>query len=505
VKGRYYFSPPETPVFGGVHILGSKTWDNNVWVDPTPYGQVWSESSNWVPGELPGEVPDHPENATIKCLAAPSSIANSIPYDETIDGWPAACFGLPEGTLNWHLFTSYERCSVQLLWAWVTCELYDDNQAIITTVLSQLLDDDVAYTYVPRLVFYPRLMIAVCPRYCLVASEGTANEQQIALQGMTDPLGPTNIGAFSTVPLWYLSGLRIVSALTNAGYVAGTPIFFAGHSYGGVSVLVAAAILRIANRNTKIRYLTYGCPAIGDARFTDKISQCEGICIGNTTDIVPALPFGLQELGTALPLVGPLLVARLASWDTAPRQALMHSDGRLSLRSRYVPIGAVIAQIYVDIATGVALGPIIAHPIAEYMRRIILRCPNPNYPILDEAVYTQIQNCVAEGITCNTAIEITAGSPMTRDSNYPSSLWFRGNVIAGNIYFFKCENPGFTVDVCHVYQGGSCSALTLIGDIDEGGCFWTNLTSGDDIFFHVTFFSSSPSPFTVLYGLGVCP
>ena len=496
VSGRYYEAPAGTPAYPFFHMYGSRDWDQKPNELPPEFGESRSTPHIWDPGQLPVDLPLAVTVGSPRCAAGPRPIATAVPYDQTLDGWLPACLGIPPELLRWFTYTSFMRCTTQLLWAWVICELYDNNTATITALLVKLLGD-VDIIYHPRFGLstfvsgekFPRILVATSGDWYIVAAEGTTNAQQAALEGLYSPLGPREMGGYSTHQLWQDIANRMLAQLEDAGYVSGLPIFLTGHSLGGAALLVLAAMLRIGNPGTRIRYLTFGAPAIGDLRIVGLLSTCEGTCLDNVGDFVPALPFGFEEIGPVVPLVGPFLPLVLDRWLSAPRHWRQFGDGTLLAGRDIVQFSAAIIELYVQIGAGLVVAPFSAHRIAEYIRRIRLRCPGVSWPILDPLDYLTLTSCTPDPfgwiylggdlpVVANAgALELgnrraffcSQAIPVVAQRLYAQ---FPDPVLAGMYFQYTPAGPvtvgvtftntmGFSVDVD--VGTGPCSAPTFVG------------------------------------------
>lgn len=498
VQGRYYFSPPDAPVYLGEHIYGSRTWDGTRFEIAPEFGEVRGTPAPWIPGEEPNEMPD-PAKGSHTCIAGPQPVSQAIPYADTLEGFPVSCLGLPIGTQKWHRFASYKRSIIQLLWSWVICEVYDDNRIGIIDLLSELLDEDIVYTFIERQGRNPRTLFAICPRYAIVVSEGTANEEQIFHELYGAGVGPQNQGQYSTHPIFQSGATRNAAALTAAGYVPGTPIFVAGHSLGGAVNMVLVAMLRIGRGDTLIRYFTVGSPAIGDQRIVNLVTRAEGANMANTADPVPGMPFGLGDMGAAIPFVGFLFATSTLRWKHGPNSDLQHSDGRLELRARWVPASTFITNLLVQISLNQPIAPFAAHSIYEYIRRIALRAPGPSYPIYDPLVYATLRSCV-QAVSHG---PVAAGGPaitMLGRQPFGDNRFYTGGSISGNPYgtawYFRMSESitpaplaaSVALGMFFIRIGDASSPIPYkLTGVGSGNLQFVDVWAGDDMNGHTSF------------------
>jgi lipase (class 3) len=286
---------------------------------------------------------------------------------------------------------------------------------------------------------YPAMVTLVTPGFSAIAIDGSRNFQQLALQGLYSLLGPVNYGSFSTLPLWYDASSRAINALAGDGYIPGSPLFCAGHSYGGSVALITAARIRLASANSYIRYITYGCPKPGDERLADLISRCAGTSIANVGDLVTVVPFTFLQISTVVPTI-PLAYALLSSsWHQPPESALQLEDGTLQLRLSQPIESAQIIALVQSAFMGVPIAPLQSHPITEYIRRILLRCDVVAWPI-NEEVLVDCQTCypVAYGWLdlggpippVNLSIELASLAPDAAERARPSAIVLTSKALA---------------------------------------------------------------------------
>jgi len=324
----------------------------------------------------------------------------------------------------------------------------------------------------------------------LVACEGTTTFQQAAEEGWYSPTGPQNFGQFAAHSLWVKGSQYILEALEQTDYFGGKPIFFTGHSYGGACVLTTAVRLKVARPNLLCRYLTYGSPAIGDIRAYNFLRLCDGLQLINTGDLVPAVPFGFAELGPVLPIVGPVLVARLDRWVNAPFAWTQDANGIVTQGSSQVNTSATIRQQYIDIQLGIQSAPLDAHRLITYIARIRLREPGPAWPVCDQLLYDTLTDCtgpafgwwllgglVPEAPRLTGAIALGDTSPIpdgsdcahaeplvlgeTYDESTDGTGEFYRSRIAFDTYLVATLTRGSGPSTLQWFDGGGCQSVTF--------------------------------------------
>ncbi len=392
--GRYYFSPPGAVHYPGLHLLGSRNWHDKNWERVQGLGESLTAKHSHLSGEFSGPVPLQRVVGSADCLAngetQPADIADFI------NGYPPECFipvapipvpvPVPDAMAGYNAGSAFFRCQVQRLWARVIDWLYVDDAASIDAALTEFFGPSVTITIYPVEGDYPAVVTIVHPSWVIAVADGTRNFQQIALQGFASLTGPVNHGAYSTLGLWQQASSHIHDKIVASGVNDTRPVFLVGHSYGAAAMLLLAARYRFWDSGRVVKYLAYGCPKIGDIRARQLLERCDGLALTNDNDAVTSLPPDTLTAAAVSPLFPLLNWSGMNDWERAPNAMVQDDEGRLTPGP---PLAMDFATLFAMVTRLVALQPIntiLGHGIAEYYRRITLRCPNPGWPVDAEIV-----------------------------------------------------------------------------------------------------------------------
>ena len=381
-RGRYYFAPPDTPMYEGFHNLGSSTWydRNNGLVQGL--GEVINPTRIWSSGTVIATVPENHIVGSADCLAQGESIADAAEPADLIDGFPSACYVRTMANDRlWHVASEFQRCTIQRFYATILDWMYDHNVALAPEAFKELLGDDAPFRFHRGNGILPDVITWTGPDFILVVVYGTRNFQQLALQAFSLVQPPQNFGGFGTAFLWNGAASWILERMQTAGFSGNMRVFFAGHSYGGCAALVLAARLKIANADRVIRYITYGCPKIGDERLSALVRQCDGVNMANDDDIVTVLPPDRITLFPVAIALGQPAFFTWAEWQRPHNQLSLSRFG--TIRPNDFPLldYDTLFRLASNIINHVVIDPIRPHYMEEYLRRIELRCPGPRWPI----------------------------------------------------------------------------------------------------------------------------
>ncbi|WP_081791872.1 lipase family protein [Caldalkalibacillus mannanilyticus] len=96
----------------------------------------------------------------------------------------------------------------------------------------------------------------------------------------------------------YRSVVRKQLIETLRGLSPAKKLFLTGHSLGGALATLAAVDVAVNTRFTRPFLCTFGCPRVGDSRFTSTVMEKTKECIQvvNDYDIIPLLPASFLTL-----------------------------------------------------------------------------------------------------------------------------------------------------------------------------------------------------------------
>lgn len=382
VSGRYYFSPANTPFYPAPTLLTSRGWHDSNALIVQSLGEDLLAKQVYDNGEMPALLPQNVSVGSAACLIDGEPLANATTANQLVNGFPGECFIIPPtGVDPWNSFSDHQSCAIQLACAKIIEWLYLGETARISALVGQLLGPAYGLTYIPGTAIYPDVFLAVSADDTFVWVDGTTNFQQLALSVCYGLIPPTNIGIFSTSPYWYAVSTYLHAQITSAGANPTGPIFFAGHSLGGVASLILAARYRAGIPERRIRYLTYGCPKVGDTRLTAFVRRCQGWSFVNNYDLVPMLPADELIVAALIALLGAPVLLAWTFWERAQNQMQMDEAGIIipdTLPTLDFPTAVVIAT---KVLASLPVATIDDHLIHEYFKRIALRCPLPDWPL----------------------------------------------------------------------------------------------------------------------------
>ena len=386
VPGRYYFSPPGTPFYAdGPHAFGSRNWCSKEWELIQGIGEQIDSDRQWDDGRLPNLQIKTQSFGSIACLRDGEVFAESIDAADLVDGFAPACIVNQNPPITpWEVASAIESCSLQYAYARLIEWSYDGASATIFNFLGQFLGGGWSLNYFPAGALLPAVTTAVSDLGAVVWADGTANYQQFALQACYALIGPTDQGGWSSSPFWVNASNKILNSLTSEGYIPGTPVFFCGHSYGGVASAIAAARLRQFRSTLPLKVLTYGMPHVGDARLKALLDSIGCIHLRNDTDIVTALPPGVDALAPVIEELGVAALFVWTLWLKASSGVMLDANGAQTPDAEPLLDTPTLVAFATDVLANVQWPPVASHPITAYAARTLRRCPEVEWPLTQD-------------------------------------------------------------------------------------------------------------------------
>lgn len=380
MKGRYYFSPPNTP-HAPKHNLGSRNWEDRNHEIQITLGENPDAKTVYDFGEPPSLLPFARLVGSPRCIAQGS--ASGFPFDETVAGFLPDCYTAIEQADVWPIVSEFATCNVQRNCAYIIHFIYEEDEASIRGGISAWLGDSVVVNVHFSTGLRPSVVTVIGPDWSAAFLNGTTSFQQLALQAFGSLEGPVNQGIFGTVPLWYNSSSYVLALLSADGMRIGDKVFFSGHSYGSAVAMCCAARLRAFQPLPLIRYLTFGSPKLGDARLQALVNRCSGFDLINSGDFVAFLPPDLTLSSLVWDLFPIALLRNFNLWLPSPTRYLVLENGRLIPDGTFV-IGTHLLDSLISAAvSGNPIAALRPHTMDEYLDRILNRCPG-DFPPMSE-------------------------------------------------------------------------------------------------------------------------
>lgn len=380
--GRYYFCSPLTPAVPWIHNYGSKNWsDRNHPLDQS-LGEDLLQRQNWDDGIAPPVVPGPVALGNEICFRDGETIEHAVGLDDIVDGLPRACFvKFDVDLVTWQLVAGIDTCQMRKFYAACLVWTYIDNVAAIDAAFFMLTGAPFVRTTFDGSLIYPAFHVMRYQRTTVVLVSGTANYQQFALEALYSLIRPTDFGILGTNTLWASFANLLLNYLVTAGCAPGDRVLIVGHSYGAASSLIAVARLVAAATMTEVRYMTFGCPKVGNTDLVRLVDRASGVNVVNDDDIVPVLPPDFLQLD---PVVRTLGLPNLFVWiDWFRPGSVQIFDAQGELVQRFNPpldFDALMA-ITLNVLGGIDLPLSNGHMIGEYKKRALVKCPNPGWPI----------------------------------------------------------------------------------------------------------------------------
>ena len=335
----------------------------------------------WDNGAPPPLVPVPRLLGNPACFVNGDLFTDLVNPDNAIDGIPNQCYIPISPRPQWGFVADVTSCSVQFLYVRVIEWLYADRGDLIGPLFVAWLGPEYVVTVRPAAGDLPSIATIIGPDLSLAIMDGTRRFQTLALQGFYGLTGPQNFGIYGTDPIWYAASTYIHLCLVADGANLANPVMLVGHSYGAAAALLLAARYRHAQAGRAIHCFTIGAPKPGDARLNDTLQTCAVFNLANDNDFITILPPNLFNLAPVVALLGNLGFDPFLLWDDVRQQTSMLEDG--TLRPNVAPIMSTVtlAGFCVDAIAHLQIPTQTPHLTTEYARRILARCPLPEYPV----------------------------------------------------------------------------------------------------------------------------
>jgi hypothetical protein len=414
--GFYYFSAPDAKCFPGYHNVWSRDWLDRNHPHIQGLGEDLTHPHFFRTGQFAGDRPADRFVGSLPCIEDGELVSEAIDEELLFHGYPLDCWLTiepeqpppPPKPRDYERIGAFDRCAIARLWARIIEWSYVDAEDQITTTIDDFCEQAHTVTWIAAAGDNPAITIVDGGNWAAVAIDGTRDFQQLAMQALRSQNGPTNIGIFATNVFWYNAATYVHTKLLAAGVSDRRPIFFTGHSYGAAVATILCARYRFVDRARDIRYLLFGCPKIGDQRLSDLLALCDGISLRNHNDLVTAVPPDLETLWPAAQIFPISLDWLYENWKRPPHSITQDEDGELVAGGDFELSTLTVIDLVRRVILNQPFTRVIGHGIDEYYRRILLRCPDEQWPI-DEQVDIDLETEVGLGLVAMAGLAAPGG------------------------------------------------------------------------------------------------
>lgn len=310
VEGFHYFAAPGTPFYPGFHNVWNRDWvrsRDTVYQGLGDYGGA----REFYSGAPPARIPLPKLVGTGDCIekgmpAGTVSVLGKSPWCGEI--MPAPCYFAVD-PLDGQ--TNHADC----MWAFEAVKIIDEIYKSLADGIAAaraFFGPTATITGDERgALFAPRSVIVIIRDHCFVFCEGTTMGAQWGGQILGAGFGVPSQGTYGTLDIWEFSARELMRRLGRVGGGDARRFQFVGHSLGGATCSVAAAVVKQAVPERVVELLTFGCPKPGDTRLTRMLDDVAGTHYVNEGDAVPYVPprnSDLISLATALHALAPLII-----------------------------------------------------------------------------------------------------------------------------------------------------------------------------------------------------
>ena len=380
--GFYWFCPPTTPFYPGLHNLGSRDWTSDE-REPQPALGEWSGGREWYRGDAPARRPLPVLVGTSDCIENGEKPGLPIIPDASAfcgEILPAACYAV-EDTIKAN--TNVEDCVFGKKSADLIILAYVDLVAAEAAAQAILGPMAVVSSFPQPNAFTPAGVIATIGTTAVVWLTGTTDFTQLACQAFYFATGSVNQGLFACSAIYADAANAIAAQLVAAGAGGALRYVLVGHSFGGAVCMVLGAKSRIADPSRNVEYMTFGSPSAGDQRLYDFTFGATQTHYVNLNDPIPYMPPGGILFAGLVPIMGPLLALEWPGFARPEKIRVVTEDGEFTtILSADIPNGPITATV-IAIAAGLDVPQFKNHLLDWYAYYLCLACkcvPRPCVP-----------------------------------------------------------------------------------------------------------------------------
>jgi hypothetical protein len=378
-RGRLYFVPPDTPHFPTPHFFGTDFWRQDrhntpIGFRPFEFGHDSTLPWSWDRGTAPEVAPRETFVGDL-AAAGDDTLTPPTPPPRLMYGMDERCFRRPCGQLPLSDYIEefpLDDGALLLVLAGLLQKLWpDQDYAGVTQALETWLGPGrIAFSATD--IDNPPICAYATPRNNLLLIFGTHNNYLLSKEITAGLNGPTNYGAFSTLPIWFDFSTRALDTLESVNPDPTLTTYIVGHSLGAATAAVVNARLDQSGAIQERRLVLFNPPKPGDRRLADITEKTKYVALWNEGDITPAIP-PTTTLYLPVIIVFPWLPRIwFTSWKPLARYLYLDPNGDLTYGgpAPQEPVETIgwLTAIFVSGAEG----PIEPHYLPAIIRRLDL-------------------------------------------------------------------------------------------------------------------------------------
>jgi len=382
IEGRFYRAPEGTPFAPVGHWITSRDWERDK-NDPAPLGE-YSGPRGKDRGLPPNRLPELVIVGTKRCIERGGGGGEAVTGGDDFGSFlPLACYKPPSGAAGERI----KKCPDKALFAAAMSKVWSGGWAAAAAAILGEGTDTHLYENDTNSIF-SSYGIAKRGRECHIYIDGTRNLSQVLLQAYHLTAGPTNQGPFEAAEIYWQNANRILDRASLIGCGTCDRWVLIGHSYGGATAAVAAAMLRVANPLRDIAVMSEGAPRAGGRRLIEVLRSVDQRHYRRPLDPIPLLPpqstSGLSGFDAVFLLIAFTQWAAWGGFYDYESTFVLLPDGSLGEENFNPPSSDLMSTIALQLWNNTAVASYAEHWLTAYERELALACgiaPPPGYQI----------------------------------------------------------------------------------------------------------------------------
>jgi len=526
-RGRFYFTAPDAPFLPFPHDFGSATWRVGDEAPPLHVGEDDTLQMPWSPGRLGVRFPPLTPVGSRAEFSGSLTWPFAEPDRTSILGVDSRCWtNVNEPLAAPEEICALDSCCYQAAMVRLMQLVYTGDWVTLETFFRAWIGPQATFAHFEQEGISPAQFLVIHPKLSIAVISGTTTFQQFATFAFEAQQGPTDQGIFSALPVWNEQATLTDFRLTAAGADPLELVLLVGHSYGAAISQSLASRYIHATADRDVCVFTFGSPKPGDSRMRALLKEANTISLSNTGDLVTILPPSKLEL---LPFAGLVSVATAlawAKWTRPPVNFQIQADGSGAYVDPPIFDAQVLFDLIVDVINNQPLDIIVPHRTAEYLRRLLLRCPAPCWPMTPELwqilfkpsqfglTYTPIPAAelvldsptpLTPGPSCATALELPLGTVWSGTTTGATEQWFKVAVLDSTLYHYAATAVDWFELGNQIWHGPDCASLTFLTPVSNLTPCQEHTPGADEfIFLQISGGFFGDTDFTVVVDEGAC-